>query len=742
MPLEYSASDYHHVAKPAPLFHSHQHSSNIPSPKHRRQPSHFSIVTDSSGPRNTYYKDPVTSASTTTKGSYDPYRSSRTPLVGTRTHDTKSVTRKGSAASRSYQASHAAEMRSAAVNQIPTRGRTCRAVSPATSYRASRHQEYASGTGHSRSSLASTRWREGGIRKSASHKRQVSFSHVRRKSPGHSLRTRDTARAASTKTDFWQGRGVSHELSQSQSTPSLPSPPRETISPNQASELGVRKGRALSNQGREEAQKLSSELGKICEEAFNRSSVSPGGGTAHEGGLSSSPDLIEAENTPAAAIRDTALRPLPRTPAESLGSYTVRELTETRRRLLQHCQSTGAEHMPDYLADVVAHLDRLMQAALPPQHGPQLPEKRSASDPSSTKAKIVSHPLSSRENGYHDFHRTDAQGNRSASDPPKSVPDATAQGLGKTVRIVPPDTASQIPLPNVAPLHIRRNGPTPARIDQEASDSRVLKQTSAERRNYTGLDTIEEVACHTRGKDSPESPGSGRKWSWFKRTSDLSHETPPTPPQKDTLTPYEKGSTSEQSVGNTALYDSNFKHQQLGQKRTANTEENGLIEGKRTWFSKMLRKRAKSRGSGRTTHVVVTEVGSDSESHLASTENLFSGPQAQTGEKEQLSPPSGQESNPNKQPYEGGNSTVASRLVPTSHNWFTKFFRVRPASHIICLCISKAKARRTVLKILREWRRYGLRDVLSERNEDGDVVKAKVDSVNRKCFSGPRAATS
>ncbi|KAK5278600.1 serine/threonine-protein kinase gin4 [Exophiala xenobiotica] len=68
--------------------------------------------------------------------------------------------------------------------------------------------------------------------------------------------------------------------------------------------------------------------------------------------------------------------------------------------------------------------------------------------------------------------------------------------------------------------------------------------------------------------------------------------------------------------------------------------------------------------------------------------------------------------------------------IEINQNWFAKFFHIKPATRVICLQISKGKARKELVKILKEWRKYGIKDVISERRTGGDVVRGRVDASN------------
>lgn len=49
-------------------------------------------------------------------------------------------------------------------------------------------------------------------------------------------------------------------------------------------------------------------------------------------------------------------------------------------------------------------------------------------------------------------------------------------------------------------------------------------------------------------------------------------------------------------------------------------------------------------------------------------------------------------------------------------NWFSKFLHIKPAVKILALQLPKGRARKEVVKILREWKKYGLEDVRVDKH--------------------------
>jgi serine/threonine-protein kinase HSL1, negative regulator of Swe1 kinase len=729
-PLEYSASDYHHVARPAPKPAS-KHPSALQSRNHNRRRSQFSIVSEESGKRDSYYKDPVTAASTTTKESYDPYRSSRTPLVNTKANHATVVVRQGSGASRARKASHAASLRHAAANRLQPPVQVDNAVLAQDSGQAPQHKGHSSGSGCSRSSLASSRRSEAGMRKSVSYKRQVSFQHARQRSSGNAARTRDPVRLVASDTESSKGHNTKQGFPESQSTPSLPTPPRIHRPRKPASDIDIKKARAVSHYWKDEARKVSSELGKICEEAFNRSSVSSSNVSQAKNGESPATSVsTHGENLVVPLSNHLKNRPLPQPPAESLGSYTLRELAETRRRLLEHCQGADSDFVPAYLTDVIAHLDRLMQPAL----RSDIVDKRSASDPNPASTRNSSHLAAIHEETHMADSSQEAYSNRSASDPVRTLQQISFQDPSRTIRLVSPEALSNPQLPPIQPLNIRKKSLTPINSLRAASTESLrstMDRSGYDPRIYGGLDTIEEDPKSPKNKDPLGSPGGGRKRSWFKRKSDPIDETPLAPPLKNSPLKAEKVSGLQ---SNESLASSNGSKVRMKSADVISeaVETGPAVETKKKWFAKVFGKTSKNTVPAIAEHMIVQDMASETDSNATSTENLLAEPAGRRLKKEKASKGTQYGSNGCGPATAATGSSTDNRPVHINQNWFAKFFHIKPASRVICLCVSKAKARREIVKVLREWRKYGLRDVVSERSDGADLIKGRVDSMNCK----------
>ena len=712
-PLEYSASDYHHVTKPAPK-PPVKRGLHPPGRNHIRRRSQFSIVSGENNHRDSYYKDPATSGSSTTKGSYDPYRSSRTPIVCGDAEHATIIVRKGSDISKAPSASQAGSVKHNAVSRLQVDQLT--SLPSQELERLTHSTRHSHTTGTSRSSLASSRHgnSDGGIRKSASYKRQISFQHTRQKSsgtPGARRKLSGHQRLVSLEPESPEKSIHSVQgIIESQSTPSLPTPVHFARPRKPASELDMKKPRVTSHYWKDETRKVSAELGKICEEAFNRSSVSSSSMSHGHPADSPSTSVSTQGNTTTTRLSNQLKeRPLPQPPAESMGTYTMRELADLRRRLLEHCQQDKLKDVPAYVKDTLIHLDKLLAID---QKGVESGDKRSASDPTSTSSQTTKrHPTQSQR-----LREWNSDGQfRAASDPIKLYNKVAFDDA--TIRLVTPDPSS--PMQTIQPLNIRKTKASASAVQNESEESlRRNHDRSTYESHYYGLgalDTIEEDPASPRKHGPPASPGGpggNRKWSWFKRSSDPQTDSAPIPPAKNS--PTRPDSTELQKSNSEASSTLSKAKRPLA----ANEDADAVLEKKKKWFQKMFN-RNKSKENVKMTpmadHEVVNDL-SETDSDRTSSENALTG---QTALK------------PMKLAKTSNSTNVPEKPIQISQNWFARFFHVKPAGKLICISTSKAKARKEVVKILKDWRKYGLRDVVSEKRPgSGDLIRGRVDVMN------------
>ena len=68
------------------------------------------------------------------------------------------------------------------------------------------------------------------------------------------------------------------------------------------------------------------------------------------------------------------------------------------------------------------------------------------------------------------------------------------------------------------------------------------------------------------------------------------------------------------------------------------------------------------------------------------------------------------------------------RNIEVKQNWLARLFRVKPATNHICMTISRRRARQEVTILLREWRKYGIRDIQVDKQRN--IIFARVGDKN------------
>jgi hypothetical protein len=66
-------------------------------------------------------------------------------------------------------------------------------------------------------------------------------------------------------------------------------------------------------------------------------------------------------------------------------------------------------------------------------------------------------------------------------------------------------------------------------------------------------------------------------------------------------------------------------------------------------------------------------------------------------------------------------------------NWLSRFLHIKPANKTLCFHIGRGKVRQDLVRLLRDWQRFGIRDVTFDRATN--TVNARVDKNNRKYTS-------
>jgi len=665
--LQYSASDYHHAKQPAQRLPK----SSTKIALHQRRASQFSIVSEGSISRAAYYKNPLTAASKTTQGSYDPYRASRSPIAQVQKDGTTVIVRRPGSRS-SAQRLPSSSLRHGLHERVPSIVPDLPSVTSQEVQKTSGLKRTTYSTVSSQNSLASSQ-RHRAFKKSTSYRRNVSFQHRRQRSSYSTSISRVNSPSASTSRPVT--RESNQTFSDSRSTPSLPTPTHVIRPKRPASDLELRTTRAAHMPWRDDARKVSAELSKICEEAFNRSSVSCVSDISRQAPIDSPATTV---SPPAAPLAKAGRgQPIALTPV-------LKDLMDRRQKIIE----SWGDGDPQMLADLVGTVDRriaeekrLLEATV---------DRRAASDPTNNKSKLLPEASSTLDT-MRNLKRNRTQDIRAVSAPVKEH--------NNTIRMVTPDPTS--PLTRVGP---RSSKAMPINSLKGGPKTLDRSRDSYDRRLLTGQH-LEPILEDPSKQIDKQSLTEHKKWSWLsKKGSAGSEEFPPTPPRKDT--PKEKQSRTTSSLSSTSTES----------KQDGVTVEETEAK-KRSWFQKVFTKRRKEKSLPiDVDHKFVP----DNEDDLDTVEDLFTPTRGAPTRRGHRQIPS----------MEGVAISSATPRPEASQNWFAKFLHLKPATNFVVMQASKAHSRREIVKILREWRKFGIRDVAVEKRPAGDIIRARVDAIN------------
>ncbi len=494
------------------------------------------------------------------------------------------------------------------------------------------------------------------------------------------------------------------------------------------------KARLGSHYFRDDARKVSTEIEKLCDEAFNKLPMSSSvttPRTTDTGKRDSSntyqtyqssttsfsvhedlmPVRVTRQNKPKEVSFSYQQRPLPKPPAterrldrEHLGSYTQRELAKTRDLLKK--RAAEADLAPGYLDEVIAHLDRLMQ---PSAIRISDEERRAVSTPDPT-------PGIPRKDTFEQILEKSNIGFRSASEPTTREKSTR----GQTVRLV--DSHSGLmPVSPVKPLTIRKKSESstpsvgsPRQItpkERLITTEELYRQQADERRSALldsqNLDPIEEDEDKENFDPADRSRngylGEPKKRNWFRRRQPV---LAPLPLPKD-QSPFPEFNQNEDLDARKRKSDVPSQESQTSEPKTS---------GKSRFFKIFTGKR----GSKEPQKNTGSDYDLDDNDSLATEDSTWIYNPAQAYMSGAL-PNAAHTSIQNR----GGRNSKDDKLMPPPpaprviqpqhQNWLARFLRIKPAVTVLCFHVSKVKARKEVAAVFREWRKYGMRDVVVDK---------------------------
>lgn len=646
------------------------------------------------------------------EGSYDPYRPGQYPTE-TRPGQTKVNVHKRA----NSGASHGSTLRVETLKKQTRQGTTKsqRKQSPLPSAAHSRSVSRTSINRQSRHSLNSN-WASSppighpSQRAVPSHKRNVSFNHVRRTSTASALSANAAAvPAAPATTQNYTPELQAKALQQQQqeqaddenvnmSSPSI----RAASEQSRKSKMPTLMPRGRSQKDtpvqtlKSEVRKVSTELEKACEEAFFRSSV----GSSVRSSYTEKPSPTE---TPPSSVsttyRETTRRPLPVPPTETPNTFIARTLEEARSKLVARSAYEDNGDAAKIKA-ALASLEQIMPAAITEleKRVSSAPDSKSTADlgflPIITEEPLPDSLRAGRDHPAHSVHRS-----FTAPVPARDLtarPPQSSRHLGDPYsdEIQRPKTADGTIGANLAP-------PREKLLRKKSHDSAV---------GFNGEDAVLV----------PEPSLTKKKSAWFRRRKDVAQPpdqtlSRPYPPHPGTLV--ELAELDDQQVP-TLKRDKQppqpikieTSRPQLPSQGSDPVFRKQDGESKISkWFSRLKPKEDEMRATeikGMST-LYMQDMTNDSDASMSPTYSPV----------ERTSPPPAASA-----PVTPAPSNEATR------SWFSRFLRIRPESKVLCFAVARGRARSETYKILRDWQRHGIADLCYFPQEN--AITARVDKVN------------
>lgn len=535
----YSNSDHHHHAYCPP---NAQDMLQLPSKNHKRSKSGYSILNDEHlYSKHSFYEPPSSELS------YDPFRASKQPVFPNQDlHQNITVHRGTSSGSRKSRPATALGHRTGSSLRIQalTKSKRGSVMTRTSSKRSTPSQRSAQmqRSSASRSSMASSYLPSSPpvFVRPGSFKRGVSFSHLRRASTatGHTADTgtgkytSEASRHSNYQKDSIGSSLRSHQPSTLGDSPSVRALPKISARPA-IPRLRVRKPESPSKYIQSEARKISTELEKHMDEAFNRSSMGSSIRTSttsdphkDNSGYETPPTTFsnrESGATAAGTPENKAVyqhRPLPPIPDETPNTFLQRRLAETRMEMARrfgesHDMTEGTERS-DRIAEVLEYLDSLTMPTI--NIGKRASSAPAKSPEPSAPLQVI--PEEAKEDRFEPY-RIDY---RAFTDPVRP----SGRGQNKltedsTIRIVEQSPA------HVAPLTIRKKSESGKSTNSDTAALTIpwpgpIRHTSAPSRQNAepGILTsrtnqaVPNITAELLEKKEPTI--KKKKSSWFRRT--------------------------------------------------------------------------------------------------------------------------------------------------------------------------------------------------------------------------------
>ncbi|KAK8042145.1 hypothetical protein PG993_006668 [Apiospora rasikravindrae] len=619
-----------------------------------RVPSRFTVISNVATDENGL--ETATDAGGTIR-SYDPFKSSRIMGENEASHAKITVHRNGSVAKSSTRATNSGRVRDGSIRSNSTysrRGRYNRRLATTT------------GLGSTRRSLTSLRSGDGTPykRNASRHKRGVDFSHVR-KQPVKSRATSSMCPAPTSMT----GDDITHNQVHRPYVNPMKQGKRskENCRGHQGSQTMAEFSRSNDTclPWNDELRHFSHSIAKDCDQAFNSSLLLPESVDETPIFIYRYGDANPPQHRGRMALRNLQewdTRPLPPTPppAES----KLHEIIMTKKRIEKHHMKSN--EFKGHVDRVVSNLNKLV-----PSSNKADEDRRTVSAPIysrySTQWGKDTVPLPSIHEAQYNNVRNSSAPVSVRNTPGTLTEEKALEYLARqenTIRVVQSPSAKRSPVKAPAPLNVRKCTATSGR---QASTETNLRQKYAHDELPKAIP--EEPSTISQGSSSG---GMKKKSSWFKRASK----------DKEDIFKSHQGSASG-------------KTEELSYSESNVSSAPAVPPTKKKSFSFAFWRNSK-----------------DGEEMKLS----LGGPDFDDSPSPE---PVRMFNHPSRPPRaDKWNESVATRNIEPQQTWLARLFRVKPATDHLCFNISRRRVRQEIVILLKEWRRYGIRDIQVGKNRN------------------------
>ncbi|PVH99220.1 Pkinase-domain-containing protein [Periconia macrospinosa] len=724
--VAYSTSDYHHNKR----FGSPREGSSPPNDQKRSQSVYSILNNEHLYSKHSFYgKSP-------SQVSYDPFRASKEPIVPMQSfHQNITVHRGSSSATRSLRPPTALGHHTRSTLRVQAMTRNS-AFSRASSKRSTPSSNRSARSTHtqrrsmSRSSLMSSHYSSSPpmFRTHSMHRRGVSFSRLRRSSNA-TASTNDTAtvnytpeqrRYLSQFSDYPRSPSMSPGSSTMGDSPTVRVASKAAAAVPVVPRLKIRKPESPSKYIQTEVRKVSTELGKVMEEAFNRSSIS----SSVETSTFDPQKDVSGSNTPPTSLSNHdsggtvtlespshtsvyRLRPLPPLPNETPNAFLKRKLAETRAEIERQFAENEQEDS-EHLHDVLRQLDSILKP-------PQGTTKRAYSAHNKGPEAVGPlHVIPEERKEVEDWFGPLGTARRAFTDPIRSVTEAqrATSLLDQSPEQITP-----------APLNIRkRSGPNNPMKTTDNNVGPQLEPESLPLRNHEAgsneARTFRETPGPPEVSEKKEPTIKKKKSTWFRRNSEKKdHDQESRPKTVETSNrlqipeawqglddrlkhdPRKKAGPSP-DIGKShatkrseTSASSEFPIRNCGTSLSKSEGRGGTFKGLLGFFGKKSKAEKVKHALNLGDNMSATSIHS----------NFDTGSEAS------------EPARPGQPDYQ--------------MNWLSRFLHIKPVSTTLCFQVGRPRVRKNLLSLLRGWECHGVRDV-SLSSEDNNVINARLDKNN------------